>query len=623
MKTYRTASSTEGLRLPHHGFLIGVLADALRLKGLLREDLLGGASYKTVQRYFAGERVEPETVEAVVKTLVEGFITQDFILPPDAGENLAARTPVTGGIFHFIRRWEAFVAEVNSNVFPVSRPEDLPVPVLRLVALDLGMRWGAWVTLRELREGVRPDWENHPLRPDALRRLIDRHRGERSVEKFAQDVGVSTQAVEGWRVDGRLPTGLHIETLAKALAKTPAERPRMEMSLRLAVAVVDVRDRLVLLCGQERIEDMIEAFVLTARLINTFMMMPLRMEPPPFLDLKKAVAWRDSWMRKPDEVAQRMWNVVVYGAGCPTGESLVPFLAHKAQFRQEVAADFMALPGDWVERTRYWMQHLGSIPDYAAYLKEHLADRMDRLPLSPEEFTAAWSSGQMRMAGFDWKPGPDWHWVTLELPPEAKAANRATQADRAASVGDLDGAIEHLRHAVKHKFDDPVLHFRLGAFLWQVGMQTGRPEMIEEGLLECHLAVQLDPQFGNARNEIAVILSNFTDRHEEAEAAFEAAEPYHGGHAHHWHCRANNYLALKRYEDAARAYQRAIDLSKDGDHTDAKFWLSVTLMALGRTKAAKELGRKVEHLTGRDPTADWREFIEMLTRSGFPRGSVQ
>lgn len=616
MKTYRTASSNEGLRLPHHGYIVGKLAEALRLKGLVKDDL-PGVTGKTVQRYFAGERVEPETVDAVIRTLVDGLVPPGIRIPDEVAENLALHTVVSGQLFRTISRWENLAGKVNSNLFPVSRPEDLPVPVLRFVALDFGMRWGAWVSIQDLRYGIKPDWDDHPLQSDTLRRFIDKYRGKTSVEKLAQDVHVSTQTVEEWRGGGSLPTDKHIRDLAGALANTPVERATLGMLLRLRVAAADILGALTKLCGDERINDMVEAFVLTAQRVHWFETFVISDEARRRLPLDVIAKHHDFIARMPDLVMCQAWNILIYGAACPEGEFLVrKFLVKDSEHRPNVAADFVALTGDWVERVRYWMQYLGSVADGAAFLSHKFGESLGPLNMAPEAFVTAALEGQMNMAGFDWRPGSDWKWFEVELPPDGKAANRAGQADMAASVGDLNGAVEHLRHAVKHMPLDPALHFKLGTTLWQNGQRDGRLQMVEEGLAECQITVQLDPEFGNARNEIAVILSNM-GRYGEAEAAYAEAEPYHGSHAHHWYGRGLNYLALRRYSAAASSFRKAISLSTNGDHIQAKFWLAATLMAIGDTKAAKELGKKVHHLTGEDPTNKWQERIEGWTRMGI------
>lgn len=437
-----------------------------------------------------------------------------------------------------------------------------------------------------------------------------------SVEKLAFDVDVSTQTIEEWRSGVGLPTDNHIRDLAEALSGTPGDCASFAMGLRLKVAVADTFNQLCDVCGRDRIDDMVEAFVLTARRIHWFETLAIHMEPEGAPGSQERILFETELRACVDHIVLGLWDVVIYGAACPTGEVLSSFLMKESEYCGEVAADFAVLSGDWTDRVVYWMRRLATVSDEATALQVRFGERLGPLNMSPEEFVDAALKGQMRMAGFDWKPGPEWQLFKVECPPDVKAMNRVLQAEVAASAGELDTAIEHLRHAAKHSPRDPAVHFRLGAHLGQVGKGVGRADIMEEGVLECRIAVQLDPEFGNARNEIAVILSNLGN-YEEAEAAYAEAEPFHGSHAHHWYGRGLNYLALKKYQAAASSFKQAIALSKDGDHTHAKFWLAATLMAVGDTKAAKELGKKVHHLTGENPTEDWQNRLEGWTRMGL------
>ena len=108
-----------------------------------------------------------------------------------------------------------------------------------------------------------------------------------------------------------------------------------------------------------------------------------------------------------------------------------------------------------------------------------------------------------------------------------------------------------------------------------------------------------------------MILANLR-RHEEAEAAFAEAEPYHGQHAHHWFARATNYLALKRYEEARAGFEKAVEFTKDRANVLAMARLAATLMALGRKVEARRVGQRVHHLTGTDPTEIWEQVLDAI-----------
>ncbi|MGE0788574.1 MAG: tetratricopeptide repeat protein [Sandaracinaceae bacterium] len=81
-----------------------------------------------------------------------------------------------------------------------------------------------------------------------------------------------------------------------------------------------------------------------------------------------------------------------------------------------------------------------------------------------------------------------------------------------------------------------------------------------------------------------------------------------------------NYLGLKQFEEARSAFVKAIELSKDGAHVEAKVRLAATLMALGRGPEARKLAKEVKHLVGVDPAREWKRFIDVWGDLRFAAG---
>lgn len=609
MKPYRTAASTSGLRLPPSSVIVSALAEALRLKSA------GHPRYKSAQRYFRGERIKPEVKEEVLLALVDAAVPRGVELPEDQiGAPLELHTLALAWLRQYSSRWDRFAAEVNGVLFPVSSPGDLPVPALRLLALDLGLRYGAWLALRELVDGEAPRAIPKGFPQRWFAEHLERRLSEMKLSRqaFAKKVGVSTQTLAAWRRGGRkgLPEDAKIAKLARALAPDRQSQATTELRLRAMVAVQDLYARLAHQCGERRVEDMVEAMLETASQVHERSLGPVRSEQPLSLDITDMAKWWELKRQLLGEMPRLLWTLIMHGAACEPGAGLCHALASVAALRQEVAADFMALPGDWTDRCRYWMRFLGSVPDELASLEQHAKTTGEFPPGFAEEVGPLIIEHQLRMAGFAQALEPGMSVIRIEHPPEGKAVNRVVQAQRARSVGDPWTAIEHMRHAVRHDPQNAHHHFMLGALLGELGgVETDHARM-EEALAELHIAVQLDPEFANARNEIGIVLSNMR-RHEDAEEAFAQAEPYHGGHAHHWSARGCNYLGLKRYEDARAAFEKAIALSKDGQHVPAKTHLAATLMALGQTSAAKRLAKTIEHASDQDPISDWRAIVDV------------
>ena len=128
-----------------------------------------GASYKTAQRYFDGDRVDPVTVDAILLALVP----RDVAIGAPAGSHNGLRSLV-GALFRlYARRWDEFAARVNASAYPVNKPGDLRIAPLRFVSLDVGFRIGAWTGSREIEDRVRTSFDGRIRRDGGLGRLID------------------------------------------------------------------------------------------------------------------------------------------------------------------------------------------------------------------------------------------------------------------------------------------------------------------------------------------------------------------------------------------------------------------------------------------------------------------
>lgn len=620
MKAYHTADSRSGLRLPHSGVLLGIVADALRLKDMFRTDW-EVASYKTVQRYFQGERVAPETVEAIVKALVESWVPAQLELPAkEVGEALSLQEAIAMFLGVYAHRWDHCAANVNALLYPVCEPGDLPLPALRLFVLELGIRLGAWFGLRARRPHPPLTWSVSAFADgEALARFIDRRRAALglTLEDLAELVGISTQALKAWRRGDSLPTNENLRELAKALRGTN-RLDVTELQLRLFVGVQDLLARSQRLCGAERIRDLLAAMERTSGIVAE--LSSLMLGPADLLEsIAQETGQRAESLRESLEsaAAPRLWNLVIYGATCPVGVRTVQALAASGNYSPQVVTDLLALPRDWSPRIRYWMDQLGSAEQAKAFAADYVTEKLGLPEATGRMIAEVAASASFSMAGSESPAGLDSEVRVASLPREVRAAVATHHAENAASLGDLEGAIRLLRKAVAAEPTNAVLHFRLGAHLGEIGCRSRCVELAEEGIQECRIASQLDPGLGNARNEIGIILSNLR-RHEAAEEAFADAEDSFGEHSHHWFTRGSNYLALRRYDAARDALQRAIDLNADKVHVHAMARLAATLMVLGKEREARRLGKRVQHLVGFDPTGDWQRHINPW---GGPEGS--
>lgn len=599
MSDYRNQRSDNSARLPYSGLLLGHLARSLRLSGELDA---AGRSDKTVQRYFTGSQsVDRETADAIIEGMVAACFPPNMALPEGlSGFGASAADLVTRALKYYSAKWDHYAGTANGMASDMDADCDmlLPLAPLRLMALDLGIRWGAWASLQEVdlskvRERLVPWWE-----PAALGKVIDRLRESApqapTLDALARKAKVTTQTLHAWRSGKAAPSNYHIQRLARALTPIPEMQKRFEYEMRLVVACMNLRREVGIACGPDRVSDMLWALRRTAEFVSCTMTTNMQMQ---------VGAARE-------QLRENTWKMVLLGAKTPLGAELCERIAQIAVWNQQIAADLQALPGNWVPRLRYWLQQLG---DYARHKTEPPPDE-----LTPND-AKLWRTGitftyehSLRMAHFDWQPSPEALGVLIEPPPEGRALNRALQADRARSVEDFLSAIEHARLAVKWQPQDPEYHNKLGVIIGEWATR-GHGEHFEEALMECRLAVMMEPTYAVARNEIAIILSNAA-RPEEAEAAFVEAEPYYGHHAHHWYCRANNYLGLGRLEDAAVAYQNAIARSTQNDHLDATIHLAQVLAALGKHSEAQRWLATVRNRVHGDVLAEGPKFIAFWRR---------
>jgi tetratricopeptide (TPR) repeat protein len=124
-------------------------------------------------------------------------------------------------------------------------------------------------------------------------------------------------------------------------------------------------------------------------------------------------------------------------------------------------------------------------------------------------------------------------------------------AYRQQMAGDLDGAIQTYRRSIA-VWPTAEAHTFLG---WTYSFQ-GR---LDEATRECHLAIELDPDFGNPYNDIGVYLMQ-QDRHDEAIPWLQKAK-----HAKRYEPRqfpfmnlGRIYLKQGKWWDALREFEAAV-----------------------------------------------------------------
>lgn len=645
MSSYHTAGSEVGLTLPFFGRVVGDLAKDFRVP---LEDLstLSGVEPKTLQRFYRGESIHADLVDQILRAVAK-------VAVPERHHRAFSEALVRWG-----RWWNEVAVAVNVNTYPVTKVADLAWAPLRLVALELGVRLGALEVAERLRgDSMQPlsTW----LEPD-LGAWLKAKMAERglTIEGLADRLGVTRNTVDAWRQGKSLPTKHQvIADLAKALASEGEENQDSVAAMRLRVGVTALRERLLGLVGKDRFDDLLAGLQLVARrtverlefLRNAYE----TIEPPAGMRaLEDLLAWKRMNDLHKNELPSDARSVATGGLGSSLGRSLCEHLAGLAEYRPQVRADFGALRGgDWASSIQNVYRLLGTVEHVASLSDDELTEFLPPIQERDEGelremmkmVAPIWTETQLKLDGFDYVVPEGMHVVRVELPPQIQAVQSSEYAAQLEASGDLMGAIAYELKAVALSPETPVSRFRLGAYLGQLaaqmqfakvqGMRPPGPlgellmmvrgnieDVVADSLKELREAVRLDPEFGNARNEIGIVLSN-VGRHAEAELAFVEAEPFHGEHAHHWYCRGNTLLALGRFEEAALAFEKAKALNRGDDHLDARMMLSATWMALGRGDKARAEGKPVESRRGFHPADHWQWLLalrETGRRNAFP-----
>lgn len=470
MKTYHTSNSRDGLHLPSSGFVLGKMAEALKLKWIY-SDGFQGASAKMVQRYFKGDNIDPKVVVLIRTALIDALAPQALSVPVPRTDPMSMRELLGSGLSHYLNIWDKVAAEVNANSYAMADKEMLPVPALRLLALDMGLRYGAWLALRDLQMGeppaIRPAWIDGPN----LGVVITQHLEATgtTVEKLAEKVGFSVQSVNKWKSGRSLPTkDSAIPSLAAALATDGEAASTMELKLRLMIAFKLLRLRFTAVCGQKTVDDILSAMFLTAHHVLSKLMLPLRDERVPSYDLRDVQAWRRKQQGWASRLPDICWDVMLHGGRGKAGRHLAVELAGMCDFRQEVEYDFLALRTDWIGRIAYWLKEFGSLNNRVGFVTQH----GPRVPSIPSNKAAWMAEAKIKatwlMAGFHEQMERFSHYAVVELPPFEKAMNRVVRAERDASVYNWRGATDHMAHAVNHWSGDAGLWFTYAAFLSHV-----------------------------------------------------------------------------------------------------------------------------------------------------------
>lgn len=524
--------------LPSSGQLLGFITNHLGLRQAVGTD-------RTTQRVFQGERVRPEAVQAVVAELVRA-IWSPGAESAERRDEAGLRARLVEVIVELAREWDERRARLHVEL----RPHEIPlafIPLLRLTALDLGLRLGGYSWMLGLPEPSKeqpPPWTFE----DGFGRLLDdmlsRTRTIRSRAQLAERAGVSANTMSAWSRFDSFPSDMNIERLAIELADdASAPRGELQNSLRLNLLLGWARKELAAELGTEVTRDLIAGALWVASHV-----------------------WRLANRQRPFPGHPLLGELVLFGSRSVLGSEAAHLLSPQAP-NPLMAADLSSLPAEWTPRLRTWLPIMEATGSFAQQL--------------PRFFPSD---------GFDSRAA----WAEIERAPTPAVVGAA--ALMLMNFGKFDEAANLFERLVLLEPQEAQHHYNF-AMAYVRAREPSR-EVIERALGECRIAAALDETHVEARLEVASFLVDL-GRFDEALAMYEvvkALAPRSARLEFDW---GFALMDLRRDGEAATHYEAATAI--DPQYVDAWSNLCFVLNRAGRKREAREAAKRAEFLGDPQP----------------------
>ncbi len=534
------STTATGFELPTSGELLGFLAVHLGLQ----EEFSGDS---TAQRAFRGERVKPDSVRELVTTLVGSLWSRDLATAIGLAED--QRREHTAGVVELLvqllQDWDARLARLHVNLRP-DEVRHVYLPLLRLTALDVGLRLGAYAWMERLPEPARrapPSWTHE----DGFGRKLDEMMAAtkaakkelRSRADLAEAAGVSANTMSAWSRCQMLPSGPNIERLAEVLADRLPDVTRAELqyALRVYLCLCWGRKALSEKFGDDIVPNLIDGGLWVAERVYALARTHGSPHESPMLA-----------------------SLVGLGARSELGHETVELLASEAP-NPFLRLDLLALHSEnWTPRLRWWLPFMmdGALP--------------------PDEVRSFF-------------PVHDLETLTAEVLTAGEPALVGALAGLAFGARDFARAAQLWERAVQLDPANAQSHYNFATALHRAYRDSR--EALERALHECRIAAGLDEQAVEPRIEIGVLLIDLGHLEEaigaltqvKEHAAMSAGLEYHWGLA---------LMKLGRDDEAVHHYTEATRLQPT--YVDAWANLSFVLNRMGRKREAREAAKRAEFL---------------------------
>lgn len=159
----------------------------------------------------------------------------------------------------------------------------------------------------------------------------------------------------------------------------------------------------------------------------------------------------------------------------------------------------------------------------------------------------------------------------------------------------LEDDIPDLRLAVKQNPHSADCHFELGSRLGKMGEKLGDEKLVEEGIQECRIAADLEPQWDTPRAEIGIILINVGRIPEAVRELEESVRVFGRLSPHMANVLGSARMRNKDYQGASEMFDKVIAMEPNWGQTldDAAYCCFKTgdrQKAIDLAKRAKMLG---------------------------------
>ena len=468
---------------------------------------------KTASRYFSGhledrvkESSRTEIIKAIAETLVEQGVGTSTIDGDDTSSIVQALSTI---LDHHAVKWDrlrSLLRPRTMRVFPSHLP-DVWRSYARLAAIDLALRVAAQIRL----SGSEPtalnflDW----VEIDRRGKYLDSMRSEAGIPSlwdFSGKVVVDNNTVEAWVYRGSRPSSKNLRNIAKALAKEGDfhERTRVLRELRRLYWASDVAEILGKYIGAEAVTDIVDHLRSYATLMDDSIVGQIDAESSP-----AALA-----------------DILALGAGSKFSEPLLNALA-STETDDEWNRDILAAGADWMRRVIAvnYQVHRGEVD---ALIQETEGGLLRDWDVSNPEAYAHYQR-------------------SMELQIQGKMHEALAEVAKAAELDPLD----------------PANHFTLGSVKGGIGARNGNTALVEEGLEECWLAAELDPNWILPWTEIGWILA-MAGRQKEAVEHLRSVDPERGPlDSYYYQAKAFALRQSGMFEESLQTSELALRLNPD------------------------------------------------------------